>query len=227
MMDYTNSPIIVTGCARSGTSMVAGVLHLCGAWAGQVTGPTQWNRKGQFENEYIRDRLTKPYLESLGADPMGQDPLPDIGKLRAEAPYASGAWGANVHQAMRRQGYPEHTQWMFKGAKACLIWPLWAAAFPEARWVIVRREDDKIVDSCMRTSFMRKRKTREAWQEWVDEHKLRFAEIMAECREVYQFWPGRALRDPAPWKALVSWLGLTWDEEKVTDFLEPKLWNGG
>ncbi len=51
MMDYTELPIIVTGCARSGTSLTAGVLHLCGAWIGKCTGPTAYKKRGQFENE--------------------------------------------------------------------------------------------------------------------------------------------------------------------------------
>ena len=75
ILAHVPDPIIITGCARSGTSLIAGTMHLCGAWVGNVTGPTSWNRKGQFENEFIRDRLVKPYLKSINMDPMGQDPL--------------------------------------------------------------------------------------------------------------------------------------------------------
>ena len=31
--------------------------------------------------------------------------------------------------------------WYYKGAKMCLIWPIWHKAFPEAEWIIVRRDD--------------------------------------------------------------------------------------
>ena len=32
-------PILITGCARSGTSMIAGVINICGAFGGDMAGP--------------------------------------------------------------------------------------------------------------------------------------------------------------------------------------------
>lgn len=46
-------PIIVLGSPRSGTSMVAGYLHHCGAFAGACRPADQWNPKGYFENVAI------------------------------------------------------------------------------------------------------------------------------------------------------------------------------
>jgi hypothetical protein len=67
-------PILITGCARSGTSMTAGIVHICGAFGGRMSGPTPNNRKGMFENEEVRNQIVKPYLSSIGADPLGQKP---------------------------------------------------------------------------------------------------------------------------------------------------------
>ena len=220
-------PIIVTGCARSGTSMVAGVLALCGAWVGRVTGATPWNKKGQYENEVIRDHITKPYLRKIGADPLGQQPLPDLKDVAFLAQRDWVEWQVKVIGVLDQQGYPGDIPWMFKGAKACLIWPLWARAFPNASWIIVRREDTAVIDSCMKTSFMRKRQSREEWQDWIDHHKLCFADIMANCKGVQQVWPGKMLSSPRPWKLLVEGYGLKFNEELVGDFLDTKLWSGG
>lgn len=221
-----NRPIIVTGCARSGTSLVAGILANCGAWTGRVTGPTRWNRKGQFENEAIRDELTKPFLKSLGVDPLGQKPLPDS----VPPDRIPSSWRWRVENVLRTQNYPGDVPWMFKGAKACLIWEVWNQAFPEAQWVVVRRDDSRIIDSCMKTSFMRKRTTREEWQEWVDHHKRKFEEMRNAM-------PGRVWSVDSKlavsgnggldtFKYLVSWLGLTWREKAVREFIDPDLWSG-
>lgn len=220
-VDMSDRPIIITGCARSGTSLVAGVVHACGAWMGEVTGPTRWNKKGQFENEAIRDRLTKPYLQSIGCDPMGQDPLPPRW-MTLEEPH----WRNRVLNVVKSQGYRGIDRWAFKGAKACLIWQVWHRAFQHATWIIVRRDDEKIIDSCMKTTFMRKRKTRESWQEWIDYHKTCFNDIFKASEHVCEVWPKDMVEDPLSFYPMVSSLGLEWNAEKVGDFVTPELWNG-
>jgi len=223
--DYRNSPIIVTGCARSGTSLVAGVLHYCGAWIGKCTGPTKHNPRGQFENEFIRDELTKPFLRSMKADPMGQDPLPLLDWQSVHMVQGVG-WRNRVLEAMESQGYKGDQPWMFKGAKACLIWPIWQEAFPKAKWVVVRRPDEKIIDSCMRTSFMRKRATRESWQEWVDHHKVRWGQMLEAGINMREIWPLKnGIVDLGLFEALAYSLGLPWNESKVSAFVDPDLYH--
>jgi hypothetical protein len=188
---------------------------------GNMTGPTQWNKKGQFENVAIRDKLTKPYLKSIGCDPMGQIPLPDITMTLCE-PH----WRQRVLKVIHSEGYDGTSTWAFKGAKACLIWPVWHKAFPKARWVIVRRDDEKIIDSCMKTRFMSKRKSRESWQEWIDYHKWCFSEIFKSVNASCEVWSDDIVQDYSRACTLVTKLGLGWDEEKVCEFVSPQLWNG-
>ena len=45
-MNHIMEPILITGAARSGTSMSAGVVSLCGAWGGELSGPNVYNKKG-------------------------------------------------------------------------------------------------------------------------------------------------------------------------------------
>lgn len=215
-------PIIITGCARSGTSLIAGVVHKCGAWMGNITGKTVWNKKGQFENIHIRDVLTKGYLKKIGADPMGQDPLPRLKPTDFEV-----RWSSDVIFAINNEGY-KGGPWAFKGAKACLIWPIWNNAFPKASWVVVRRDPERIVDSCMRTSFMRKRKTRESWMEWVWFHEEKFEEIRLNCSRTYEIWPDSLFREDGlgGLQVLVKSLGLMWNDKEVREFIDPKLWHG-
>lgn len=215
------APILITGCARSGTSIVAGVIQFCGAFGGKTTGPTPHNTKGQFENGEIRDRVIKEYLRQIGADPLGQKPLPPTDNLPLNKDIRK-----KMLATIRKQGHSGEP-WYFKGAKMCLVWPVFAAAFPEAKWVIVRRRREEIVLSCMRTRFMRKRTSSASWAKWVDFHLRRFDE-MREHLNCVEVWPEKMFQGNfGEMKSVVSWLGLDWNRDVIHDFLEDRLWNKG
>jgi len=225
------SPILITGCARSGTSMVAGIIHICGAFGGKMSGPNSNNAKGMFENAAIRNEVVKPYFASIGVDRLGQFPLPDINNL----PIPSG-WQAKVEQLIQNQGY-EGGPWMYKGAKMCLHWRVWNYAFPNAKWIIVRRKTSDIINSCERTGFMRAfhnttnqravgvKNSSEGWLWWVHQHEARFREMINDGLNVKIVWPERMVDGNYElMKEAIEWAGLEWDHEKVLDFIEPKLW---
>lgn len=203
--------------------MVAGIVHFCGAFGGDMTGPTPSNRKGQFENNYVRDRIVKPYLRMMGLDPLCQDPLPDPEKLLAYPNLRT-----DVKGAMMEAGY-KSGPWFYKGAKMCLLWPLWYEAFPKAKWIIVRRDPMEIAESCVRTPFMRAFKTVGGWMGWVYEHEKRFGEMKAAGLDVTEVWAGQLIQGRLyeMRKFVESVEGLTWREDKIRDFITPGLWKGG
>lgn len=215
-------PILITGAARSGTSLVAGIVHFCGAWGGHSSNSTKWNKKGFFENLQIRELIIKPYLRTLGVDPLGQYPLPNVDSL---APCPNIA--QRVEFIFKTQGYTGQ-KCFFKGAKLCLVWPVFHADFPDSKWIIVRRDDADIVNSCMQTSFMRKLKTEAEWQEWVDHHKERFREMHDSEMQVKEVWPKKFLEgDFSEIKEVIEWVGLDWNEKRVHEFINPKLYHRG
>ncbi len=230
------SPILITGCARSGTSMVAGAIDICGAYGGVLTGPTKYNQKGQFENAYIRDQVEKPYLKSQNLDPLGQFPLADTSNL-----YIPTSWRSQIENTLIREGYnnklvkvnqkyPEWDyydgkSWYYKGAKACQIWPIWNYAFPDAKWVIVRRASRDIAQSCLDTAFMRYYSEYEGWIKWINHHEEKFVEMVNAGLNVKVIWPERGIKgNYEQLYEVIEWLGLTWRAEKVMEFIEPKLW---
>lgn len=228
--DRMPSPILITGCARSGTSMVAGAIHLCGAFGGVMVGPNRNNEKGMFENYRIREQVTKPYLRAMGADPLGQWPLPDPDRLVIPTD-----WRRQVEQVFREEGY-KCGPWMYKGAKMVLFWPVWHYAFPSARWVIVRRRSGDIADSCLHTGFMRAFRDRriqqavgaaterDGWLWWVRHHIRRFVSMIEEGLNCFQIWPERMVEgDYGQLYQLMEWLGLEWNSS-VLEFVDPKLW---
>jgi hypothetical protein len=224
------SPILITGAARSGTSLVAGAINLCGAFGGNMSGPNRNNQKGMFENNTIRNNILKPYLRELGVDSLGQYPLPVIEKLLIPTDLKN-----KVERVMINEGYCKGA-WMYKGAKMCLTWPIWNYAFPDAKWIIVRRNTCDIVNSCLKTSFMRafqRQAFRNAigvkseyngWVWWVQQHEKRFIEMMNTGLNIKIIWPERMVNgDYSQLMDAIQWLGLKWNS-KVLSFVDPKLW---
>lgn len=223
-------PILITGCARSGTSMVTGVINMCGAFGGMMAGPNVYNKKGMFENIAIRGGMVKPYLNQIGADPLGQYPLPDTQKLSIPQD-----WQMSVLSILRQEGYTQGP-WMYKCPKMCLMWPVWHYAFPNAKWIIVRRNPEDIVASCMKTGFMtafRKdifqkavgaKTQEEGWTWWVKQHEQRFTEMIEAGLNVKMIWPERMVKgDYSQIYQMLEWLQLPWKSE-ILSFVDPKLW---
>jgi len=223
-------PILITGCARSGTSMIGGVINLCGGFGGEMSGPNKNNKKGMFENANIRNNIVKPYLRALTVDHMGQYPLPDRSTLPIPLDLAS-----QVLEIMHTQGL-RHQPWFYKGAKMCLTWAMWYYAFPDAKWVIVRRKTPDIINSCMKTSFMRAftlpknqklvgaKSEQEGWLWWVRQHEECFVEMIQAGLNVKVIYPERMVYgDYKQMQETIEWLGLKWNDE-VYNFIAPKLW---
>jgi len=196
-----------------------------------MSGANNNNAKGMFENFQIRNDVVKRYYASIGADILGQHPLPDI----KEIPIPIG-WQGKIEDIIQDDGY-EEGPWMYKGAKMCQHWPVWNYAFPEAKWVIVRRKTPDIINSCIRTGFMRAFMHRniqravgaeseyEGWYWWVEQHLARFKEMIDDGLDTTVVWPERMVDgDYGQVKEMIEGLGLEWKEDEVITFIEPKLW---
>jgi hypothetical protein len=191
--------ILITGAARSGTTLTAKIFGACGANLGTVNG--------LHENTAVREGVCKPYLRSIGADPLGQDPLPDTLSL---APVED--W-ANIVRFKLGPGVN-----CYKGAKMCLMWPVWHAAFPDAKWVIVRRDPKYIAESCVRTSFMRAFPNREGWLRWVAEHEARFEQMRVAGLDIVEVWPGEFIEGYEDgMRNAVTHCDLTWDSQAARE----------
>ncbi len=219
-----NDPILITGCARSGTSMVAGVIHACGAWGGEMSRGNRHNPKGMFENKAIRNEVLKPYLSSLGADPMGQDPLPCPQVINNLAACDGEVLRRDILHIIHSQGYKEGP-FFYKGAKLCLVWQVVNNAFPHAHWVIVRRPREDIVDSCLRTPFMRAFNDRQGWAAWVEAHVARF-DAMKKVVNWIEVNSPELVRCRAGYARLfVEHLGLSCNDELVDSFISKDLFH--
>lgn len=225
MAEQTTAPILITGLPRSGTSLAAGALAICGAWSGSTGAPSPWNRKGSFENEALKDRFVKPVLSLIGADPLGLDPLPARGSV---PPVDPAAFRALVLAEITRQGWDGKRRWLFKDAKLALIAPLWVAAFPEADWIVVRRRRDAVIASALRAEPMARRLGYDwmRWKTWAHDYLAHLENLAAVVLLRTEIWPARDIfEDTAGLAQTVKSLGLTWRPDALADFVDPRLWH--
>ncbi|MDA0703828.1 MAG: sulfotransferase [Proteobacteria bacterium] len=226
--DQRDRPILVTGMARSGTSMVAGLLALSGAWVGRTLAGDPHNPKGYFENLALREGVTKRLLHALDCDPLGISKLPELAAL----PQVEGL-AAPILAALEKQGYAGTRPWLFKDAKTALLWPIWRTAFPEARWVIVRRDESGILASCLRTPFMRQHsEDPDFWRAVIAAYRDRLDALVAWGEEsgaaVHEIdSDGLVAGDLEQLAGLVAALGLHWDAEAAGRFVAREHWHDG
>jgi hypothetical protein len=183
------------------------VLAACGARLGAVNDLN--------EHGAVREKVLKPYLRSIGADESGQFPLPRYHDIKFDPTF-----GARV---LKHLGGAD----CYKDAKIALVWLLWVEHFPDARWVIVRRDPDDIAASCMRTRFMRAYKTHQEWVWWAQEYHDRCDALMqAVGDKAINVWPHEAIKgDTEAYRAAVEHAGLSWNADAVRSVVQPSRWH--
>ena len=130
--------VVVLGMHRSGTSLLTGSLEAAGLNLGEVNNAAPHNRKGNKENEAIRD-LNDALLTKAGAawnaPPDGQVPWARADEERARS----------LVEPYIRAGRP----WGFKDPRT--VWTIegWLRLLPGARLVGVFRHPSLVVRSLM------------------------------------------------------------------------------
>lgn len=194
----------MTGAPRSGKTMIAGILKVCGVFTGETDK--------MLENVSVRDKVMGAHLRMIGADPKGINPLPD------RMPLAT--WDVGHH--MEKEGYQDGA-WMVKSSRIVPTWKVWQHNYPRARYVIVRRRTGDIISSCMKTAYMDAYKTQKGWKEMVLAYEAMFAQMITEL-DVKVVWPHRmAHGDYGQVYDMLDWLGLPWKIE-VLQWADPKFW---
>lgn len=218
----TKDPILITGIPRSGTSIIAGAIKQGKVWTG-------WTDR-MFENIPVRDNLVRPFLVKLGADPLCQYPLPELNDcLNLQT------WRAQVMALVNRQGY-QGGNWLYKGASVAVLWSIWHDAFPNAKWIVVRRKTSDIVNSCLKTWTMNvftleenqkkvgANSAGEAWLYWVHCYEDIFRTMLKEVNAKI-VWPERMVdNDYEQMEEVFDWLDMRFDMVRVKSFIQPKLW---
>jgi hypothetical protein len=170
--------------------------------------------RGFLEHKAVRQKVVKPKLRQMACDPKGQHPLPPrhLNPLPSEV----NVWRRKVQTKLGKAR-------AYKDAKALLLWPYFHRAFPDALWILVRRDRKAIARSCLRASFMCEREFMAGWLDWVDEHLARMDDLKASGADVLEVWPDPS--NPAVFRPIIEAAGLVYDEQTVAGALVPSAWN--
>ena len=219
--NYWQTPVLVTGLPRSGTSMVAGCFKELGAWLGDTVPGGVGNPKGFFENQRLREQLIKPLLQQLGCDPLGVKSLPDFQSV----PTVNGL-DRVFFQLLKQDGYGGDQPWLYKDAKMTLLWPLIAQVFPYARWVIVKRPAEDVISSCLRTHFMAHHSQNTLfWRDFVTQYQTRLDLLKQSEFQVYEIAADNLISGNSDEiLTLARNLGLAVDAEAIRQFVVPGFW---
>ncbi len=231
-MDTFDQPIFITGLPRSGTSMVAGLLAQAGIWVGSTIEGGPSNPKGFFEHEQIREVVIKGILRSLGCDPLGVGKLPPpdlVDEVNFNAGSGSPISLRNfIHQTLLKDGYPEGQRWAYKEPKLSLLWRFFHASFPKATWLIVERQTESVIRSCLNTHFMRQHSPDEAfWRELTDAYALRLQQLKeATSTRVWTLSSDRLMTgDTSELKNFFDFADLEFRPELVDGFIDRDHWH--
>lgn len=211
-------PIFITGIPRSGTSLTAGIIHACGAWGGKDFGShVPNNPKGDFQNEALLGDIFENVLRLHCFSQYCACRT----HMRFSDPAAAKAYVQAIHNM------PENRPWFLKnhklvydGIETWPLWRLWRAAFPQAKWVVVRRDMHDIYAS-QASLYGEVREDTGA----ISRQLKALIDSGADCREI---WPFQSLSGQAEeYRGLVEWLELDWNLEKVQTFVDLSLWHHG
>jgi hypothetical protein len=213
------APILITGIPRSGASMIAQAINICGAFGGTMT-----NKRGMFENDRIRDTIIKSYLQFCGVDEQGQYPLLKI----EDSPLIPTDFQNKVEKIIKEEGYREG-QWMYKDSRIGWMWQVWHYAFPDAKWIIVRRRTGDITQSCIKTGYMKAFKEEkirseigvvseeQGWIWMAHQYEEKFKQMINEGLNWKIVWPERMMYgDYKQLYETLDWVGLKWKSEVLT-----------
>jgi hypothetical protein len=224
MEDYLQRPILITGLPRSGTSMVAGLFDTCGAWTGTTIPGNAANPRGYFEHAIIREEVTKKILKKLGHGPLGVISLPPLNLTMKVDGLCT-----IISDIIQRDGYDGESPWLYKDAKMSLIWPAFEKAFPEAQWIIVNRDTEAVIDSCLRTPFMAQHSSdRYFWESFAAAYQQRLDRLANNVQSVISLQSDDILAGNYQSLAkVIRQCGLVFSEDETNAFVCNDYWHSG
>jgi hypothetical protein len=208
-------PVFITGVERSGSALVARVLSMSGVFTGTVSS--------MYENCYINvamNSLLRDYRNGLFTNPR-KVKVPDN-------------WKDKIETILNMEGHVNGL-WMCKNSKLAQTWPIWNELYPNAKWIIVRRRTGDIVQSCMKTGYMRMFKSvsnqrligvaseADGWKWWIHQYEKTFVDMIESGVNCKVVWPERMVYDDYQQiEETVKWLGLEWDSN-IIEKIDPLL----
>jgi hypothetical protein len=212
--------IFITGAERSGSTLIARIFDMCGAFKGTTTS--------MYENIEMKN-LCDTYL--LEANIQHDMFIPETRTLSIPVD-----WKQRVDSILYGcECFKKGGAWFFKYSGIAQMWPVWNYAYPDAKWIIVRRRTGDVVQSCVKTAYMSLFKQEnnlekigvstqeEGWKWWIHQYEKKFVEMLEAGVNAKVIWPERMVTgDYGQIYEMLDWVGLRWNP-KIIEMIDPLL----
>ena len=148
MVNNAHPPIIVLGAPRSGTSLIAGILHHCNVSMGaNLLESDTGNPQGYFEDLDFIDFHRQLLARSAGS--VGR--VFEDSTMR-EQPFDFDPTPADISTAKEfiHQRNAQQTIWGWKDPRTCLFLPFWQQLLPDARFILAYKHPLEMSASLLR-----------------------------------------------------------------------------
>ncbi|MDX2469595.1 MAG: sulfotransferase, partial [SAR324 cluster bacterium] len=133
--------VIIVGLPRSGTSFLTGLVSKMGFDPGpddSLRPANEYNPDGYFENLELMD-IDHKLLKKFGGDVTNPQVLPKNWLDQCEEEKKK------IKEIVARNGVE-----IYKGNMLIVLADLYCELFPDAKWIFISREDDKVMQSMMK-----------------------------------------------------------------------------
>lgn len=205
-------PILIAGPPRSGTTMLAGLLHYHGVWVGRGRTTMYPGTNSMFASENVDIKA------------VFKDMAVEMGYKNWSVPFPD-PMGFDQEQAKKRieSFVPEDTPWLIKTSWNLIFCGFLFDAYPDARWVLPIREPFKIVDSMNRHPGMRSHPNKQKYR-FIGELTSRANDVV-ESGAKYTVVDVEKLVDKHPNTigSLFAFLGIEPNFEVITEWIKPEM----
>jgi len=159
-----NDVICIIGMHRSGTSMVARLLNLCGLDLGppeQFMPPNESNPLGYFENENFTYKIDDALLAHFGGS-WDNPPL-----FKEDWEYNPSIEQIVLDAKSLLQTFSNSSQWGWKDPRATILLPFWKSLIPNLRFVICVRSPLEVSKSLAKRDKISIQKGVYLWNQYM------------------------------------------------------------
>jgi hypothetical protein len=207
-------PILITAPARSGTSMIAGLLVIHGVWVGRARGTyyPETNTALPTENQDVKDFI-KSKLLNEGINKWNHFPISKSASFKPE----------EIVALMARL-VPDDTDWLVKTAGLLYHPDVWRVAFPSATWLLPVRSLEDILASMANHPSMRRRVSAIRTEATIAELHRRQRGVYRSVERAFLVRPDQIVSDLDYAAQVVSFCGIIPDKDRIREWIRPDMW---
>jgi len=211
-------PIFIASKPRSGSSLTSHILHEHGVFGGIMKPADGNNARGYFENIQITSLLIEYLRRNDIENKLKKYNPKDLKSMMVEFDFF-------VNQILTEEGLKEGENWFFKDPKIAFCWNMMHRSFPEAKWIIVKRDESQVLNSIIKTDFMDAYNTTQDWIDYLNVYNHNLEQLEKKCNPFILNINKVFNNDLTELRSMFDFIGVKLNENIVDKCVEKKLWN--